>query len=335
MNIVAHRIVTALLATIILVACNTESGDTSKSKNVTPSTVEPVEIIDLGTTIASASSMNDSALLTYVNRYRQLLTALLKLNGVADSATTDAMKRYASLRSIEMFQPEVSKAFPTPDSLTMTLTNLSGRMATLFEGFRFPTVYTVVIPFNQSIIIQGDTAIFLGLNHYLGAGHPAYNGFAGYIRSLKSPDRLSPDIAEALIALSHPFQGKTVLSRLLYEGALIEAIMQSSAIDEQTALGYSDAQYSWAQSNEKDAWNALLNKRMLFSTDKSLATRLIAPAPSTSVLNVESPGRLGRFIGHRIVASYIRSHPEAKLPFLLSASFYDSNETLGDAHYND
>lgn len=331
----SRKTLATLFVLSLLVSCGQTETAPSHARHVDRTDVKTVEIVNLGAKIASADTLGDLAVMALVNDFRKPLTTLLKLNRVATSASTEALRKYASLRSVKMFQPEVDRIFPAMDSLSGTLTDVAGRMSTLFPGFRFPKVFTVVIPFNQSIIVEGDSVAYLGLNHYLGESHPAYNGFAGYVKSQKTPTRIPADIAEALIALSHPYKGTTVLSRLLYEGALVETVMQSTGMDEATVLGYDSEEYIWAQSNEASAWDALLHNKMLFSTDVSLADRLVAPAPSTSVLNVDSPGRLGRFIGHRIVSAYLDAHhDEAKAEFLLSGDFYNSPETLGASCYH-
>jgi len=325
----------ALFGLSLLVSCGQKETAPSHARHVDQTDVKTVEIVNLGAKIASADTLGDSAAIALVNDFREPLTTLLKLNRIPDSASAKALRHYASLRSVKMFQPEVDRIFPATDSLKEALTGVAGRMSTLFPGFRFPKVYTVVIPFNQSVIVQGDSVVYLGLNHYLGENHPAYNGFAEYVKSQKTPSRIPVDMAEALIALSHPYKGTTVLSRLLYEGSLVETVMQATGMDEATVLGYDSGEYTWAQSNEAAAWDSLLRNKMLFSTDASLADRLVAPAPSTSVLNIESPGRLGRFIGHRIVSAYLDAHHnEAKAGFLLSGDFYNSPETLGASCYH-
>lgn len=109
--------------------------------------------------------------------------------------------------------------------------------------------------------------------------------------------------------------------------------MQICGIDEKTALGYGYDQISWLNENEKQAWEALITRRLLYSTVPSDLSAMINPAPATTLLNQEAPGRAGRFIGHRIVVSYIRNNPEVSLDFLLSPEFYMSGQSLAKAKY--
>ena len=248
--------------------------------------------------------------------------------------TTSSAEAFVSSHRIAAFLPDVTKAFPSVDSIASAL----GAVFDAAGGRR--TVYTVVSPYLQSVVLVGDTAVYVSLNHYLGADHPAYSGFPDYQRRLKTPDRLPVDVAEAVFAASDSFDGSdsaslsTLIARMLHDGVLVECVMQALGMSEQQALGYTDDEMRWADGNESRVWDEMLRRRMIFSTDPMLSDRLLNPAPSTSVISASLPGRLGRFIGHRIVASWLRANPATDNPArLLQPSFYGSLSTLQQAAY--
>lgn len=242
-------------------------------------------------------------------------------------------KEFAAQRSISAFLPDVERAFANTDTLAARL----GRVLRIIDGNTDRRVATVVLPYMQSVITTGDSAVYIVLNHYLGAGHPAYASFADYVRQSKEPSRIAPDVAEALMASGHPytsnFEEATLLSHLLYNGALIEGVMQATGISEQEALGYDDAQMKWLADNQEKIWDEILTRKLLFTVNPSVAEKMINPAPHTSILNPESPGRLGRWLGHRIVASYLKNHPSTTLSHLLDPKFYLGKQTLAESGY--
>lgn len=205
----------------------------------------------------------------------------------------------------------------------------------LFPENQFPEVYSIVSPFNQSVF-TADSVLFVGLNHYLGVDYPPYSYFPDYIRVRKVPGRIIPDIAEATVRGAYPYESlaeyPTVLSRLLYEGAVTEAVMQVCGLSEQQALGYDDESMKWAEANEHQVWQTMAERKMIFSTDPQLAAMLVSPAPFTSPINSQSPGAIGRFIGHRIIASLLDRHA-ISLPELLSSDFYTSQNALLESGY--
>ena len=242
-------------------------------------------------------------------------------------------KEFAAQRTIAAFLRDVERAFANTDTLAMQL----GRVLRIIDGNTDRRVVTVVLPYMQSVVTTGDSAVYIVLNHYLGSDHPAYAGFADYVRDAKEPGRIAPDVAEALMASSHPYAGEfedaTLLSHLLYNGALIEGMMQATGISEQEALGYDDAQMKWLADNQTKIWDEILKRKLLFTVNPSVAERMINPAPHTSILNPESPGRLGRWLGHRIVSAYLKNHPSTTLSHLLDPKFYLGKQTLAESGY--
>lgn len=210
-------------------------------------------------------------------------------------------------------------------------------MAALLPSLPFPSrIFGIVTPYSQSVVIA-DTVLLLGLNHYLGADYKGYEGFDDYRRRLKVPSRITYDVAEAVIRTHHPFEPQgtpTALSRMAYEGAVAMAV--SRVVPGATpakALTYGDDEMAWLTANEANIWRRLVDADLLFSVDPIVAERLVAPSPRTVIVNAEAPGRTGRFVGYRMIESYMRSHPEASLESLLSPAFYSSRSMLVDAGY--
>ncbi|MDE6370751.1 MAG: hypothetical protein K2K92_04605, partial [Duncaniella sp.] len=86
--------------------------------------------------------------------------------------------------------------------------------------------------------------------------------------------------------------------------------------------------------NEAGIWNQIVRNGMLFSTDSSVSRSLVDPAPYTSTISPEAPGRAGRFLGSEIVRSYIRNNKDVTLSRLFSPGFYNNSATLVAASYN-
>lgn len=249
---------------------------------------------------------------------------------------SSSLKDYAQSQSTLYFSAAIDSFFTSADSISTALGRIYHRLEKQLPDAPRYDVYAIVLPYNQSVFFK-DSMVFVGLNHYLGADFEAYNDFPRYLRTTKTPHFLPVDLTEAAIRIGYPFHSETaypsLLNKILYEGAVVEALMQICGIDEKTALGYSYDQLSWLNENEKQAWEALITRRLLYSTVPSDLSAMINPAPATTLLNQEAPGRAGRFIGHRIVVSYIRNNPEVSLYFLLSPEFYMSGQSLAKAKY--
>lgn len=247
------------------------------------------------------------------------------------------IEKCANSRAVEVFTPDVVARFEKIDSIEKVIFKLEENVFKFLGDSGDRDYYAVVSPFSQSIYLS-DSIMFVALNHYLGVDYPGYGYFENYQRITKTPKHLPYDIAEAIVKSKYPYQckdGNTVLNVLLYNGAIMAAIMEIvPEADEAEAFGYSQEQLLWLKENEKEAWNALISRRLLYSTSQSDAERLVKPSPSTVILHHQCPGRAGRFIGYCIVKSFLENNKEMKVLQLLSPSFYNDNQSLIKSKYN-
>lgn len=294
----------------------------------------PLELHRLDSTLAEGGVPPDSAMAAAASK-------LFEISGYG-VLTDSSIALYSQKRIIAMSRGRMDSVWgtaaePSPRfrSLEKSLGALKASLEQQFPALSMPEIFTVISPFNQSVFTV-DSTMFLGLNHYLGADYDLYGYFPDYIRERKEPERILPDVAEALIRRDYPFEPTseypTVVSRLIYEGAVVEAVSQLTGLSPQEVLGYNEQEWKWLEDNEKEMWGALASRKLLFSTDEMTASMLTGLAPATNILNVDSPGYAGRFVGHRIVRSFLKNN-DLTLSELLLPSFYDDPQTLSKSAY--
>lgn len=309
-----HAIITALAVVVAVVSCG-GGGD-----------YPPCEIVRLDHMIGNGAIPADSA----ARRAASLLFAVSGYGELNDSSVSI----YADRPSVSIHRRAVDSAFTDISQLEGELGAVLGRASGLLPLVRVAGVYSVISPFNQSVFTV-DSILYIGLNHYLGSSYGPYAYFPDYVRERKIPARLIPDIAESLVRSAYPYRsGGKMVARMLYEGAVVEAVMRLTGCDEAVALGYTPQQFEWLSSNEAEMWKAVIERRLLFSSADDVARSLIYPGPVTSVLHPEAPGAAGRFIGHRLIGAYLDGHSGTRLDSLLSSGFYDSDTALATTGYN-
>jgi uncharacterized protein YjaZ len=65
------------------------------------------------------------------------------------------------------------------------------------------------------------------------------------------------------------------------------------------------------QESENQIWRYFVDQEMLYSTDQKLYSRFIADAPFSKFyleIDRETPGGVGRYIGYRIVQSFMENN---------------------------
>lgn len=255
---------------------------------------------------------------------------------ISDNPTDTLLSQWSQSRAVQAFTPPTLAVYPNLDNLETQIGQIAynARKAKLDIPSR---TYAAVVWGNTRSMVLTDSVMLIALNHYLGADFEGYASLPEYLRQSKTPQRLPIDIAEALIKNRYPFQtdsSTTVLSRMLYEGAVLMAKIKLLP-DYQVAevMGYSDHQLKWLTANSSQVWNALVSKQMLYSKSTLLADELINPAPGTLVLGPDVPPRAGRYVGYSIVESYLLANQATPLSELLSPSFYNNPSVLIESAY--
>ncbi|MCI8999289.1 MAG: hypothetical protein HFJ95_09930 [Muribaculaceae bacterium] len=247
-----------------------------------------------------------------------------------------SLMRYKTNPSIALHAKAMGESFEDISDIEYGLGGVFAKMRKYYPDVTLPAVYSVVSPFNQSVFTV-DTLLYIGLNHYLGVDYEPYGYFPDFVRKTKVRSRLLPDVAETLIRGEYGYDPgsnyPTLLSRMLYEGAVMDAVVRLTGKTEMEVLGYDEEEMRWLEDNEEEIWNALIIRKYLYSTDETVASRMIMPSAATSLLAPEVPGRAGRYIGYKIVKSYV-AHNDIEPAQLLLPSFYDSGETLAASKYH-
>ncbi len=232
------------------------------------------------------------------------------------STRDSLLKEERTSRAFTLFSRDVDSLLPP----------LYGAGVSLRRIDDFPAkVYGMVSPYSQSVIMV-DTVIIIALNHYLGADYEGYASFPDYLRRNKTIERLPLDVAEAWISGRYPFpdsvSAPSLLQRMAYEGAVLATAADYLGIEDGgLLLGWNDDEWAGALANEKEAWRRIVGNEMLFSDDQMLVSRLMSPSPASVDISPDAPGRLGRFIGLRLV----RASGRSPLEILQSGEYLQSS----------
>jgi uncharacterized protein YjaZ len=113
--------------------------------------------------------------------------------------------------------------------------------------------------------------------------------------------------------------------RLLF----VEAMMPQA--EERLLIGYSKEQHEWIVKNEAHVWAAIIENRMLYTTDGKLIRTFMADGPFTAEFSKDAPARLGEWLGWQIVREYYEKNPEVTLQLVMTET--DAQKILSNSGY--
>lgn len=263
---------------------------------------------------------------------------------------------------------KIKKSFPyffpaqTPDSIwvekrkdslqqllfhatkSFSTTDLQKRTESVFKHVKyyFPTeklpqrAISLITDVDYSLrAVDADSLLLISIDTYLGGNHPLYEGIPMYIREKLTEKHLEAEIINALSDrfVSHP-KSRTFLAQAVTHGKrLLLHDYFAPDVPQNQHIQYSQAHWDWAVNHEEEIWRYFVDNELLFSTDDTLRFRFLSPSPYSkfyTFLDADSPGRLGQWIGYRMVQAY-KKRTNATLQKVLKA---DANDILKKSRYN-
>lgn len=183
-----------------------------------------------------------------------------------------------------------------------------------YSAFRVPKVITLTNNLDyENRIIYADSLLLVSLDMYLGKKDTIYNHFPEYLTQNFQKSQLLPDIAMAIINAQYKFKSKRQFIDIMVNAGkkiyLKELYLPN--VSEANQMGYSQEQMLWVQENEIFIWKYFIENNLFYSTKSKLIERFIKEAPFSKFytdIDRNSPGRIGVWLGWKIVQSYMKNN---------------------------
>lgn len=261
-----------------------------------------------GVVTINRSNINDAAFFPTINRYFS--------NEMLSKIYNDALSAFAN---VQTYEEELSKA----DELIKA--NMDNK--------HLPNLGLHISGFKENTIVL-ENYISISIDKYLGQDYPMYNQFFEKYQLLQmQPKMITRDFIRAWIISEKKNNNKkkNLLDEIIDEGKVLYTLsVLLPDWQKYDLLGYTDEQLQWCTTNEIKIWKVVVQKNYLFSNDYLLIDKFVQDAPYTAPVSVESPGRLGAWIGWQIVDKYMKNN-SLKLTELMNT---DSSKILKDSKYN-
>lgn len=226
------------------------------------------------------------------------------------------------------------KKFANVDSLQEALNTGFSRLHYLYPEWEIPTVYLFVSGFNSTVIYYEDM-LGVGVDMYLGSDYPYYNQVVyDYQKTTMQKEYVVRDVMSMYLAYNIAYNSKynRLLEQIIFRGK--QLFLLSQLLPDAPAwqvIGYTEEQWAWCEHYERAIWNRIMEKRDLFKTESSVLSSYMNEGPFTAEVTQDSPGRLGLWVGWRIVDSYMRHNEEVSLYDLINEG--DAQKILEQSFY--
>ena len=224
--------------------------------------------------------------------------------------------------------------FADISSIQQELNEAFGRMLT-FYNTDLPDIYFFISGFNRAISGTPDDNIAVGIDMYLGSDYEYYNRVVYDYQKLTMRKECIPvDVVSYFLFTHIPFTSEKsrLLENMIYRGKIMYVTSLLFPGEKPwDVAGYTKEQWDWCVRNERNIWRLMMDKKDLYKTDHLVLTSYLNDGPFTSEISQDSPGRLGMWVGWRIVESYLKHNADVTLNALLQNG--DAQKILEQSYY--
>jgi hypothetical protein len=259
-------------------------------------------------------------------------------SAISDSVSLQQLKNYLTDPFFLAMYDDCMKIYPDLSDLETQLNKALSLYKHYFPEKKTPEVYTYISGMDYEMPIKfADSVLIIALDMYLGSDYKYYKEMLGkplYVQKRFRKDFILPDcmyaIASALI--DDTIKNKTFLDQITSEGKLLY-FMDATLPDMPDSLKmyYSPLQTKWCEDNEANIWSFIVDRKLLYSTNATMISKLCSDGPFTTVFSKESPSRTGQWIGWQIVRKFMKENKEVTLSELFKNQ--DAQDILTRSKY--
>jgi len=245
-----------------------------------------------------------------------------------DQKMMAGLKAYLQDTVIIALYKDVEKTIKI-DQIRKELETAFGYYKVFYPDDSIPMIITMIPGIDMSLpsVYIYDDVLYVNVDMYLGSEKPYYQaaGLPLYIIERCAPVYLPIDVFKKALVYKYLTAAPrtTLIEAMITEGKkLYFTEMMFPAVHERYIIGYSEEKYQWANDYIGNAWSYIIEKNELFAKGEALMRCYIEDAPFTKPFGNSSPGRMGIFIGWKLVQSYMKNNPETTLQELMQETDY-------------
>jgi hypothetical protein len=204
-----------------------------------------------------------------------------------------------------------------------------------YPDFVPPKIQTVISGLDTDLFVS-DSLIIVGLDYYLGKGARYRPKTYDYLLRKYDSDDIVPSCM-LLLGIDGrinktSIQDKTVLADMIaYGKSFYFAKHMLPCVADSTLIWYTPEEIRGSRKNEDLIWARFIQSNVLFATSHVIKKDYLAERPITVQVGEKCPGRIGQWVGWRIVQKYMETHPDVTLQQLMDMQ--DAQKLFKESRY--
>ena len=95
---------------------------------------------------------------------------------------------------------------------------------------------------------------------------------------------------------------------LIFKGKIMFLIKMILKEEDNIVFRFPEENMNWCEINESNIWNEIISLDIMYNKDYKSYSTFFSDSPFTKGMPKESPGRLGYWVGYKIIESYMNNN---------------------------
>ncbi len=265
---------------------------------------------------------DEEALASYLTSNEEFTTKFIAGSQMGIRGAVEMLYPMIRHASMDTVNDEIDATFGTFENYVREFEDAFSLLKYYYPEHGDVQVNTCISGMRKDIYVNQDlNQVYVGLDYFLGDGASYRPNNYAYINKRYKPDMILPLTMEYISSKYNKTDPKdnTLLSQMIYFGKayyFTKRMLPCTA--DSLIIGYDNVEWEGSELHIKKIWGVFIERELLFNTSHMEIMRYIDEAPSTPAISNKCPGRIGQFLGWKIVQQYMERHPEVTLPELMA-----------------
>ena len=246
----------------------------------------------------------------YPDFFPVFVDKIISIGISTDPSIGFALSHFTSDRDMRQVFKDVSGKYQDFSRYYTQMKDAFKRYKVYFPGKPVPKrIITCITAFNYAVVSL-DSSLVVGLEMFMNKDYEYYDvvQFPMYKRKVMNENYLVPFVVKGWVVSEFvPEQeAEDLVENMIVEGRYIYVLEKLLPhVPEYLKFGFTGEELKWCEENEARIWAYMIEKQLLFTTDAVKIKNFMGEAPFTTGLPKESPGRIGAWLGYKIVKSFV------------------------------
>ncbi len=310
-----RKLITITLFSLIILSCKKNCDDKANIKSIN---------VDLKINRLDQQLFNNKTI-ENVNNFTKTNPFIAKvffqnsnINTSNDSLLNNHILKLISDPSLNEVYDNAQAVFNNDQDFKSSLEEAFKHVKYYYPDFNVPNIGMMVSGFNRDILIS-DSSIVYGIDYFLGEKCKYTPDLPIYILKRMKKEYMAP---MTILAISNKYNKTDLLDQSLlasmiwYGKALYFTKQMMPCVHDSLIIGYSGKQLLDTETHESIVWGHFIQKNLLYETSHTV-DKYVSERPYTAEIGSKCPGRIGQWLGWRIVDKYMKENPKVTLQALM------------------